>query len=181
MQAVRVQMAAQDARGAAPVRAHHEAQVAGGAGARRNRAHRVVGVAGFVGQHFQRVPGKEALGHGQPRLAPAGVQLGGVLVPAHLDGGQRLAHGGRHGRRPQSFDQQAAARVHQGGQRMGQQQARVGQYPAPVAGMVRVFAQVHGQVEQQRAARAQEQRGPFGGQARPVGSDEHVGRQLLFP
>ncbi|MCY1528037.1 hypothetical protein D9M68_631270 [compost metagenome] len=60
---------------------------------------------------------------------------------------------------------------------MGQLDTRVGDQAAPVAGMVAAGAGVDAQVEVQAAARAQEDGGALRAQARPVRSDEQVGRE----
>ena len=108
--AVRVQMGAQDVAGGAPVGADHEAQVAGGGRASGYGAHGIVGIAGLVGQHFQRVPAEQPFGgsdparpspdpfrarrrRGRPRWWPARTAAGWVA-----GAGRRLA-GGR-ARRP---------------------------------------------------------------------------------
>ena len=100
--AVRVQMGAQDVAGGAPVGADHEAQVAGGGRASGYGAHGIVGIAGLVGQHFQRVPAEQPFGQAQTRLAPVRIRFGRVVVAADLDGGQRArtAAGMGGGRRP---------------------------------------------------------------------------------
>ena len=58
---------------------------------------------------------------------------------------------------------------------MGEDHRRVGQEPAPVAGMVRALAQVHRQVEADAAARAHEERRRARLKPRPVRGDQHVG------
>ena len=98
--AVRVQMGAQDVAGGAPVGADHEAQVAGGGRASGYGAHGIVGIAGLVGQHFQRVPAEQPFGQAQTRLAPVRIRFGRVVVAADLDGPARTAAGMGGGRRP---------------------------------------------------------------------------------
>ena len=107
--AVRVQMGAQDVAGGAPVGADHEAQVAGGGRASGYGAHGIVGIAGLVGQHFQRVPAEQPFGQAQTRLAPVRIRFGRVVVAADLDGGQRArtAAGMGGGRRPSTCRRRA--------------------------------------------------------------------------
>ena len=63
---------------------------------------------------------------------------------------------------------------------MRQDDARVGEQPAPVAGMVAAFAQVDHQVHVERAARAEEHGRLAWLQARAVGGDEHVRLQEIL-
>ena len=91
------------------------------------------------------------------------------------------ARRGGDGWRAQAVNLQAAARVDQAGQRVRQDQPGVGQHAAPVARVMRMAAQIDLQVEQQRAARTEEQRGQVRRQARAVRCDEDVGLQGVAP
>ncbi len=65
-------------------------------------------------------------------------------------------------------------RIDHAGNCVGQNDAWVGQQPAPVAGMVRAFTQVHRQLEVEHPARAKKQGRARRCQAWAVGGDENV-------
>ena len=159
--------------------ADHEAHVHGGLGHRRYCIHRVLRVAADHGQHFQCVPGDHALGGRQAGLAPIGVDLGVAGVAAEAKTDQRGAHVGRDGWWAQRRHADDATAVHQAGDGVGQHRAGVLQQPAPIAAVVRAFAQLQREVEVHRAARTQEHRGAVAAQARAVAGDQHVGTQRL--
>ena len=115
------------------------------------------------------------------RARPMRVDGGIVRAAAHVQLGRGLRHRQRDGRRTQAGHGDATARVHQRGDGVRQHDGGVGQQPAPVARVVAAFARAQRQLEIHRAARAHEQRGPLGVQARAVAGQEDIGRQLIAP
>ena len=150
--AVRVQMGAQDVAGGAPVGADHEAQVAGGGRASGYGAHGIVGIAGLVGQHFQRVPAEQPFGQAQTRSPQSGSVSGASSSrpTSMVASARRTAAGMGGGRRPSTCRRRARR---PGWPARAPGSAGVGQHAAPVARVMRVAAQIDFQVEQQRAAR----------------------------
>ncbi len=65
------------------------------------------------------------------------------------------------------------------GDRIGQNDSRVGQQAAPVAGMVCAFAQVYRQLEVEHSARAEKQGRVCRRQARAIGGNENVGGEFF--
>ena len=80
--------------------------------------------------------------------------------------------GGRH-----SGTLIAAARIGDAGERLRQNDAGVGEKPAPVAGMMTALAQVDDQVDRVAAARAEKECRLVGRDPRPVGGDQQVGAE----
>ena len=174
-EAVLVEMAAQRRQDLVRIGADHEAQLAIGDGAGRDGVDRPVGIAGLEGQHLEAVPAEHALDRRQRLLAPVRIDLGRALAGIDMGVGQRRAHriGQRLGPPLRHFD--LAALVGDGGQRMRQDDAGVGQKAAPVAGMMAALAQGELQVEVERAARAAEDGRPAMVEARAVRADQGVG------
>ena len=85
--------------------------------------------------------------------------------PGSMSASARRTDSGIGGGRKR-VDEDAAARIDQRCDRVGEDRAGVGEQAAPVAGVMAAFAQVDGQVEVERAARAQEQRRPRRAEAR---------------
>ena len=121
---------------------------------------------------FQR---EHALGRRQPRLAPVAIDRGTAGL-ARLDRRKRARAptsgigGGRSPStrmRPRASTSDAIA--------LREDRPGIGEQAAPVARVMAALAQVDGEVEVERAARAQEQRRPRRAQARAVGGDQHVG------
>ncbi len=63
---------------------------------------------------------------------------------------------------------------------MRQDNARVGQQPAPIARMMPALAQIDDEVEIHRSARAEKDRRPLGRQAGAVGGDQYIGGEAAF-
>jgi hypothetical protein len=72
--------------------ADHIAQLAVRAGARRNRVHRLVGIAADEREHFEARPAEHALGGREIRLAPIPVDLRPVRSAVDLDSRKGFAH-----------------------------------------------------------------------------------------
>src|ERR1700728_3197211 len=66
---------------------------------------------------------------------------------------------------------------------MGEDDAGIGQEPAPIAGMVRPVAQLDADVEIEGAARAEKDRRPVGAEPWPVRGDQHIAAEpvLVLP
>ena len=62
---------------------------------------------------------------------------------------------------------------------MRQQNAGVGNQPAPVAGVMRTSPKINGQIEIHHAARTEKNRRAFWCHARAIGGDEHIGAQCI--
>ena len=56
---------------------------------------------------------------------------------------------------------------------------RARQQAAPVARVMSAFARIDREIDRERAARAERNRRPVGGEARAVGTDQHVGSEQL--
>ena len=63
-----------------------------GLGVGRNRVDRVFRIAGLEGEHFKAVPGEDFFRRGQPRLAPFGVDLGGMGAAVNGQPGDRITN-----------------------------------------------------------------------------------------
>ena len=63
--------------------------------------------------------------------------------------------------------------------RVGELDRRIGEEPAPIAGMMAALARIDPEIESDRAARAEEDGRPPGGEPRPVGGDQHVRRESV--
>ena len=179
-EALGIQVAAQPGHELRGIARHHEADVAVRARARRDRVDRLLGIAGLEGQDLEGVPGEDLLGLAEAGLAPVRVDLGRVLAAVDLQVADRPAHRVRDRRGTPLGHQDLAARAGQAGDGMGQDDPRVGQKAAPVAGVMAARAQIHAEVEVEDPARAHEDRRPVRGQARPVRGDEDIGREELL-
>ena len=155
-EAMLVEMAAQRRQDLVRIGADHEAQLAVGDGAGRDGVDRPVGIAGLEGQDLEAVPAEHALDRRQRLLAPVRIDLRRALAGIDMGVGQRRAH--RVGERlgPPFRHLDLAARVGDGGQRMRQDDAGIGQQAAPVARMMAALAHGELEVEVERAARAAE-------------------------
>ena len=130
--------------------------------------------SGGEGQDLEAVPAEHPFRRRQVGLAPVAVDGRAILAAIDLDALQDAAHRLRK-RRPPLRHLNRAARVGDAGERMRQDDARIGKQPAPVAGMMPALPQIDDQVDQMAAARAEKQRRPIGRDARPVGCDQEIG------
>ena len=131
---------------------------------------------GMQRQHLEAVPSVDPLRRGQAGLAPALVHRRAVGAAGDFEPGERAAH--RIGqRRAQLGHQDRAAPVDDAGDGGAQNGRRVGERTAPIARMVGAGAQIDDELDRLAAARAEEDRRPVGGEARPVRGDEQIGAE----
>ena len=181
--AVRVEMAAQGRQEILRVDPDDKADLAGRLGTRRDRIDRVFRVAGREGQHLEAAPAEHLFARAEARLAPLRIDLRRALSAFDDAIRERHAHRIRQMVRHPLAHPDRALLVGDRRQRVRQDDAGIGQQPAPIAGMMAAFAQIHDQVEIHRAARPEKDRRPLRREARPVRGDQHIGAQpvLVFP
>jgi hypothetical protein len=157
-EAVAIKVAAQRRQDRGGVDAHHEAQLPARPGPRRDRVHGARRVAAGIGQDLEGRPAIDPLGGRQARLAPPWIESRAAGLLRHLDAGERTAHGRRDPWGHPLGDADLARGSRDGGQRMGELQARIGEEPAEIARMVPALARVDPQVDRVAAPGAEEDR-----------------------
>jgi hypothetical protein len=133
----------------------------------------MVGCAGGECQDLEAVPSEHALRRRKFRLAPITVDRRAVAAALDLDAGEQLPHRARQRRTPFRHAD-GSARIRDAGERMRQDDAGIGEQAAPVAGMVRAFAQIDHEVDHVGATGAEKKRRPVGRDARAVRRDQQV-------
>ena len=86
-------MPAQGAQDVCAVNTHHKPQLARGFGSGRNGVDRIVRIACFEGQHFERTPAKNTLGGTEARLPPIGLNLRAIGTTINFAVSQYATHG----------------------------------------------------------------------------------------
>ena len=114
----------------------------------------------------------------QARLAPVRVDRRLALGRRQRQAGKRLADRRRDRPRLELGEPDRAGLGDDGRDRVGQDDRRIGQQAAPVAGVVAGVAQLDHQIEVERAAAAEEDRRRVRREARPVGGEQQIGREL---
>ncbi len=178
METVAVEVAPQRRNDVIDIGTDHIAKLAVGARVSGNGVDRPLRRAGDERQNLKAVPAEHALGRRQARLAPVAVDARPVRAAVALDAGEKLPHRLRQ-RRPPFRHQDRAARIGDGGERLRQHDAGIGDQAAPIAGMMRARAQFDDQIDRIAAARAEENRRLVRRDARAVGADQHVGLEQI--
>ena len=123
------------------IAAGHETYVHPGPGAGRDGMDRSGRVAAFKGQHLQRVPAVYFFGPTEAGLAPVGIDYG-AFPPGYLQLGQGPFDGIRNTFGFEPVDQDTPPAISHRSDRVGQDDSRIGQQPAPVAGMMAAVSEI---------------------------------------
>ena len=140
----------------------------------RNRVDRAVRRSGGEGQNLEAVPAEHPFRRRKIGLAPVAVDGRAILAPIDLNALQDAAHRLRK-RRPPFRDLNRASGVGDTGQRLREDDARIGKQAAPVAGVVTALSQIDDQVDHMAATRPEKQRRAVRRDARPIGCDQDIG------
>ena len=159
--------------------ADHEAKLQNRLGVAGNGIGRLLDIAGRHRQHFERVPCIKPLGRRQTFLTPIFGERRLVRHRFDLHVSERRADLVGNARRLQFVQQQASLAVDKTGDRTCQDGRGIGKDAAPVAGMMRTFAQVHVKMNPYSTTAAEEDGGTIRRKPRPVRGQEQIGLELL--
>src|SRR5436190_1838659 len=180
VKAMAVKMPAQRGNDVVDVRADHVAELAMRACVAGNGIDRVLRRSGREGQNLEAVPAEDALGRGEFGLSPVTIDRRPVSAGLEFDARKMAPYRGRELRAPFRHGNRAA-RIGDAGERICQDDSGVREEPAPVAGMVRAFAQINDQIDRVAPAGAEIERRLSGRNARTVGGDEDVRCEQAIP
>src|SRR5262249_11397861 len=139
--------------------------------------HRVLRSAAAHRQNFKRAPGINFLRGGQAWLAPIRIDDGIVGSRWDLAIGEGLRYRSRGMVLAEVRNTDLTGRPADARDGVRELDRRIGQEPAPIAGVMRAVARVDDQIERISTAVAEKDRRPVGCEPWTIGSDENVGRE----
>ena len=172
---VAVEMAAQGRQDLLRINPDDEAQLAARPGARRHGVDRFLRVAGAHRENLERAPGEQLFRRAQAGLAPGRIDRGAALAGMNLAIGERALDRVGNAVRHPLRNADLALRADDRRNRVRKLDRRIGEQPAPIAGMMPAIARVDPEIEQIGAAIAEIQRRLVGGESRAVRCDERIG------